>query len=481
MSNTDSMTPDARPSRPEWPAIHTAAAERGAALRVVAIAPGAQPAGVHDGWFAGAGFASGVGDTASAPMTDGSMVLLAGVGAGVGDRVAATRFGAALVRGAGKADAIELDVAALGEVHHQGLVEGVLLASYRFDAYRGAARPVTLRTVHLVGIDPVAVDVAQHVAAGVCLARDLVNEPGSVLTPAEFGRRAEGAAAAGGFSVTIHGRASIEAMGMGGLLGINRGSANEPRFLELAYEPAGGDATGTVAVVGKGVTFDSGGLNTKNTKDMTRMKKDMAGAAAVLGLFTTLAGAGVRRRVLGFIPLTDNMSGPDALKPGDVVRTYDGKTIEVLDTDNEGRVVLADAIARAAETKPDMLLDVATLTGSLFVSLGRTIAGLFANDDGAAAQVEAAAAATGERVWRLPLDDELSGDLKSSIADLQNATELMLHPNLAAAFLREFVPKGQPWAHVDFASPSWVDRPRHEHPGDATGFGVRLLLDVLQR
>ncbi len=412
-------------------------------------------------------------------MTDATMAVLVGVGDGATDRVSATRVGAAMVRAGADAVSLSSDLARWGDVHQQGLVEGILLASYRFDAYRSTPRPVHLRTVHLAGLDADVSRTAHHVAAGVCLARDLTNEPGSVLTPAAFADRAVAAGAHGGFSVVVHDRASIEAMGMGGLLGINRGSANEPRFLELAYEPAGAERT--VAVVGKGVTFDSGGLNAKNTKDMTRMKKDMAGASAVLGLFSTLAGSAVRQRVLGFIPLTDNMSGPDALKPGDVVRTYNGATIEVLDTDNEGRVVLADAIGRAAEANPDVLFDIATLTGSLFVSLGRGIAGLFSNDDATARRVESAAAATGERVWRLPLGDDLANELRSSIADYQNATELMLHPNLAAAMLREFVPKGQPWAHIDCASPSWVDKPRHEHPGDATGFGVRLLLDLLHQ
>ena len=265
---------------------------------------------------------------------------------------------------------------------------------------------------------------------------------------------------------------------LGGLLGVNRGSEQPARFLRLEYAPA--KASGTVALVGKGITFDSGGLSLKPADGMIGMKGDMGGAAAVLGAFSAIATLGAKVKVLGFLPITDNMTGGDATRVGDVLTARNGKTIEVLNTDAEGRLILADGLSLASEAAPDAIVDLATLTGACMVALGERIAGLMGNDQGWIDQVQAAADAAGEKVWPLPLPSYLRGKLDSELADMKNITSTRYGGALAAGvFLQEFVGEGIPWAHLDIAGPADSSEVEGELVKGGTGFGVRTLVSLL--
>jgi leucyl aminopeptidase len=311
------------------------------------------------------------------------------------------------------------------------------------------------------------------------IARDLVNQPGGMLTPVAFAARAEELADLRGFRVEVLDREDIEAEKLGGLLGVNRGSDEEPRFLKLSWQPAG-KARGTVALVGKGITFDSGGLSLKPTDGMVGMKGDMAGAAAVLATFSALDAVQPKVRVLGFLPLTDNMPGGDATRVGDVLRIRNGTTVEVLNTDAEGRLVLADALSLASEAEPDAIVDLATLTGACMVALGTKIAGVMGNHDGFVDQVRAAADAEGEPVWPLPLPDDMRKQLDSEVADLKNiGTNRYGGALVAGLFLERFVADGIPWAHLDIAGPADAGDDDSEARKGGTGFGVRTLLRLL--
>jgi leucyl aminopeptidase len=371
------------------------------------------------------------------------------------------------------------------------LAEGFVLGAYAFTELKSEPEPSAITSVAVVAGDgggtdadlPAAVARGTATATAVCLARDLVNIPGGTLTPRVFADRAAELATGGGFTAEVLDREAIVREKLGGLLGVNRGSTEEPRFVKLAWEPgangAGGPA-GTVALVGKGITFDSGGLSLKSTDGMAGMKADMAGAAAVLAAFTALDAVRPPVRVLGYLPLTDNMPGGDATRVGDVLRIRNGTTVEVLNTDAEGRLVLADALALAGEDQPDAIVDLATLTGACMVALGTRIAGLMGNDDGLVDQVRAAADAAGEDVWPLPLPADLRSSLDSDVADLKNvAAGRWGGALIAGLFLQEFVTDGTPWAHLDIAGPADATDADAETRKGGTGFGVRTLLRLL--
>jgi leucyl aminopeptidase len=281
-----------------------------------------------------------------------------------------------------------------------------------------------------------------------------------------------------GLTAKVWDEAAIKKAKLGGLLGVNRGSTNPPRLVELTYSPKG-KATATLALVGKGITFDSGGLSIKSGQGMMTMKCDMGGGAAVAGVMSVLSGLGVKAKVRAFIPMTDNMTGGDATRPGDVLKIRNGKTIEVLNTDAEGRLVLADGLALASETKPDAIIDLATLTGACMVALGPKIAGLMGNNEDWIGQIESAAAATGERVWHLPLPDDYKKQFESAVADMKNIGTAHGGALTAGLILQEFVADGIPWAHVDIAGPAWSDVDDGETTKGGTGFGVRLLADLV--
>ncbi len=435
------------------------------------------------------GFEAKVGQTLTVPGDGGSAQVVVGLGEeGALDLDAVRRAGAGLARASRRYE--HLAVTVLGALPEslgaaeaaQALAEGIALGAYRFDRYRSDPPPNRLATVSVVGgggkRTQAALDRGARVAAAVGLARDLVNEPGGALTPRALAEVATPMAEREGLRIDVLDEVDIEPAGLRGLLGVNRGSTEPPRFIEIAHEPE--RPQGFVALVGKGITFDSGGLPLKSTEGMVGMKGDMGGAAAVLGAMSAVAGVAPRLKVVGYIPATDNMPGPDATRVGDVLRIRNHKTVEVLNTDAEGRLVLADALSLAAEAEPDAVVDLATLTGACIVALGPRIAGLMGNHDAWCDQVRAAAGAAGEPVWPLPLPDDLRPGLESAIADLRNIGTSRYGGSLTAGlFLSEFVPDGLPWAHLDIAGPAHADEEHGENPKGGTGFGVRTLLRLL--
>ncbi len=369
------------------------------------------------------------------------------------------------------------------------LLLGAALAGYRFD-YRTRARPtdpVPLGRIDLLA--PGAAAVArcwaglQSDLAGIAFARDLVNEPGNRLYPASLAGRIARRLKPLGVAVEILGPAALRRLGMGALLAVGGGSARKPRLVVMrwpgrARKRAGNGAP--VALVGKGVTFDTGGVDIKPAARMEEMKGDMAGAAAVAGTMLALAMRRDAHAVVGIVPLVENMPSGASYRPGDVVRAYDGRTIEIIDTDAEGRLILADALAYSAKRfRPRAIVDMATLTGSVIAALGHLYAGIFSNDETLAASLVAAGRPVGERLWRLPLDPDYEAHLKSDIADIRQVapdgeSADAVH---AAQFLRGFV-DGTPWAHLDIAGVGYL---RDEGRRGASGFAVRLLTGWLSR
>jgi leucyl aminopeptidase len=362
------------------------------------------------------------------------------------------------------------------------LVEGSLLASYQFNKYRSAAKnsaalkSLTLGKSGLTRNTELeqAVRNAEETIAGVCLARDLINEPPSVTTARYLGEQAERHCRGRGLSVDVWGKKKIESMKLAGLLAVNRGSQEEPRFITIHYKPPGKPRK-KIALIGKGITFDSGGLSLKPSKSMETMKLDMAGGAAVIATMSRLPYLRPAAEVIGYIPTTDNLPGPNAQKPGDIIRYLNGKTVEVLNTDAEGRLILADALALAAKQKPDYMINLATLTGACMVALGSQVAGLFSNDQALADTVLRCARESGEKLWQLPLVKEYRDDIKSSIADMKNIGGGHGGAITAALILQEFV-EDIPWAHLDIAGPAFTERDVPTCPKGGTGFGVRTLL-----
>jgi leucyl aminopeptidase len=352
------------------------------------------------------------------------------------------------------------------------------MAAYRFTSYKSNGDRPRVETVTVIGAGQAALDRGARVAEAVALARDLVNEPAGGLTPSRLAQLATEVAEREGLSITVLDEVAIENEGLGALRGVSLGSDEPPRLIELVYEPPG-RARGTVALVGKGITFDSGGLSLKTADGMMTMKTDMAGGAAVLATMSALPTLGVKTKVIGFIPTTENMPGGRAIKPGDVLKARNGKTIEVLNTDAEGRLILADGLSLAVEAKPDAIIDLATLTGAQVVALGRRIAGLMSTNDSLLEQVEEAADRAGEPVWELPLPDIYRKDIDSDVADIKNIGRPGQAGTLIAGlFLREFV-ADVPWVHMDIAGPARSDEDDTYLRKGATGFGVRTLLELL--
>ncbi len=371
------------------------------------------------------------------------------------------------------------------------VAEGAVLASYRYDAFRTGDTPGQLSTLIIVtgtaDEAPAVRDGAARgarLAASVGLARDLVNEPPSSLTPEKFAdtfvERFSGVAEV---TVEVWDEERIAAERLGGLLGVARGSTQPPRLVRVEYRPADpieiGGRVPHLALVGKGITFDSGGLSLKTATGMETMKTDMGGAAAVLSAVDAAAALGARIRITAITPLTENMPGGSAIKPGDVLTTRSGKTIEVLNTDAEGRLVLADGLTLAVESEPDAIVDLATLTGAAVVALGKEIGGLLGNDDALTAELRAAGERAGEPLWPLPLPDDYRGHIESEIADMRNVGRPGQAGTISAAMLlREFV-ADVPWAHLDIAGPARSDENTRYLTKGGTGFGVRTLVELV--
>jgi len=322
-----------------------------------------------------------------------------------------------------------------------------------------------------------AVRRGEIIGTAINLARDLANTPPVEKSPPLFADRARAEATAVGVSVDVWDQSRIKEERFGGLSGVALGSVQPPRFVVLDYRKGGEKPT--LALVGKGVTFDSGGLSLKPSASMEDMKSDMTGAAVVLATMTAIARLELPVNVVGYLAMTENMTGGDAVKLGDVLTMRNGKTVEVLNTDAEGRLILADALSYAAEGKPARIIDLATLTGACLVALGTKIAGLFSNDQAFADDVLASCQRTGERAWRLPLDDDFKEAIKSGVADLKNVGGKWGGAITAAKFLEHFVAE-IPWVHLDIAGPSWVDTDSPAHDAGGSGCFVRTLVSMLE-
>ncbi|HVE87838.1 MAG TPA: leucyl aminopeptidase, partial [Myxococcales bacterium] len=377
----------------------------------------------------------------------------------------------------------------------KAVVEGFVLGAYRFDRYRskkddGAGDAPALRSVALALPDGTAharaheamVELGQRVADATNWARDLVNEPAGVMTPTRLAKEARSLARGTGLKVTVSGRPEIKKLKLGMFLGVTQGSAEPPQLVKVSYVPRGAkDARKhPVVLVGKAITFDSGGLSLKPADGMVDMKTDMAGSAAVLGAMRVVAHLKPPFPVHALLGACENMPSGTAYRPGDVLISRQGKTVEITNTDAEGRLVLGDMLTLANEMKPEAIIDLATLTGACMVALGHYITGAFGDDDQLMYSVLEAARAAGEELWRMPIHDLQKDALKSEVADMKNSGERWGAAINAAVFLREFVGE-TPWVHLDIAGPSISPKERGYLGKGATGVGVRTLVELIRR
>jgi leucyl aminopeptidase len=446
----------------------------------------------------GRGFTGKVGEAVALPTLGrlpAATLLLVGVGERAKvDLEVLRRAAAAVVRQAGGArravttlpQVLPADPAAAV----RALTEGALLAAYRFDKYKkatanGAGRPSGLTGLALAtggsgGREALGAAVAAGQARAVAtnLARDLSNEPANAMHPDDLAAAARRLLGGKGVTVSVKDERALAREGFGGIVGVGQGADHPPRLVELRYRPRG--ASGKVVLVGKGITFDSGGLSLKPPDGMKTMKTDMSGAAAVLGTMSALADLGVKVAVTGYLATAENMPSGRATRPGDVLTMKNGKTVEVLNTDAEGRLVMADALAVGAAAKPDAIVDVATLTGACMIALGTRYAGLMGNDEALAAELLEAAGEAGEPAWRLPLPPEYHREIESDIADLKNVGDRYGGALIAGLFLQEFV-DGRPWVHLDIAGPARSDSEDGYLGKGSTGAAVRTLLSWLER
>jgi leucyl aminopeptidase len=378
----------------------------------------------------------------------------------------------------------------------QALAEGACLGAYSFDRYKKEKKPLKLAKVQLLAREERTArrggeakeraalgDAARlgcRIADATCLARDLVNEPPGRVTPKELAAVARKVAREHGLEIEVLGRAQIERLDMKLFLGVAQGSEQEPQLVRLSYAPKRANGAKPVALVGKAITFDSGGLSLKTAQGMEDMKTDMAGAAAVIAAMGLVAQMKPPFPVQGYFGACENLPSGSAYKPGDVLVGRSGTSVEVLNTDAEGRLVLGDVLSWANESAPSAIVDLATLTGAILVALGPWTAGLFSNDDALAGELLEAAKAAGEPAWRLPLPPEMEELIKSPVADLKNTGGRYGGSITAALFLQHFVGK-TPWVHLDIAGPSSIEKEKGYNPRGGTGAGVRLLAEWLRR
>jgi leucyl aminopeptidase len=375
---------------------------------------------------------------------------------------------------------VALALPARTAVEAEAVTAGALLGAYTFRKYR-ATPAVSVAVTVLTGEgNAAAVRRGEVTANAVNLVRDLVNTSPLDLPPAALAAEAERVAAEAGLAVEVLDEAALAAGGYGGLIGVGMGSTRPPRLVRLSYTHP--EATKTVAFVGKGITFDSGGLSLKPPKSMETMKCDMSGAAAVLAATVAAAELSLPVNIVTYMALAENMPGGAAQRPSDVITIYGGKTVEVLNTDAEGRLVLADGLVRSAEDNPDVVVDVATLTGAATVALGLRTAGVMGSSDAVAASVAELMRAAGEPAWAMPLPEELRKGLDSTVADLANVSSDRAGGMLTAGiFLREFAPAGAAWAHLDIAGPAFNEKaPFGYTPKGGTGAAVRALVAIAE-
>jgi leucyl aminopeptidase len=459
-------------------------ADAGVDLAVVGLLDGGElPTGVAD---APGAAATKSGFKKLALLRPNEFPPLLVVGLGKGDELDAERLRVAAAVAAKEAG--RLEAKSIGWALPEGLdpetaadavVTGTVLASYRFDRFKSDSDDLPSLEVLALLAPADAAEAAERAriaAEAQNRARDLQSTPANFATPTALAERAEEiAGSSNSFDVEVLGRAELEEQGMGGILAVSQGGPQEPKLIVLRY--AGGGSGPTLGFVGKGVTFDTGGISLKPGAGMHEMKMDMSGAAAVLEAVAAIAELGLPLDLVAVIPSTENMPSGTAVKPGDVITQYNGTTVEVNNTDAEGRLILADALAYAVEQGAERIVDLATLTGAVVVALGSTYAAVIANDDALAEDVLRAGIETGELTWRLPLHPEYKELMKGTVADLSNLGKQRKAGTItAASFLEEFVGE-TPWAHVDIAGTAWaVGR---EYVGkDASGFGVRLLVEL---
>ena len=409
------------------------------------------------------------------------------VGLGKPDDVKQTTLeaaGGAIASGVSRETSVVVATDALKPGQAAEVALGAALGAYRFDRYRTKEKAedkpklskLTILTAD-VAKAKAAWDPLKGIAAGVFVTRDLVSEPPNVLNPAEMADRCKKLTELG-LKVEVYGPKDMAKLGFGALLGVSQGSVNEPRMVVMHWNGAGGGKKAKekpVIFVGKGVTFDTGGISIKPAGGMEDMKWDMAGAGAVIGLMAALAGRKAKVDAIGLVGLVENMPSGSAQRPGDVVTSYSGQTIEVINTDAEGRLVLADVLWYAQEKfDPRFMVDLATLTGAIIIGLGHEYGGLFSNNDDLSAKLTAAGEATGEKLWRMPLHESYDKQIKSDIADMKNVGGRPGGSITAAQFIQRFV-NGKPWAHLDIAGMAWSGKDSPTAPKGATAFGVRLL------
>lgn len=459
--------------------VRTAQTMPDGVVEIVGVLPGGEVEGVgRIDTLTAMGFTGEHGETIAVTGEDGRRRVLVGLGDDVDVDRLRTAAGAA-------ARAVPGDTTVGTELHHldldgaaEAVVTGLLLGSYRFDEFKSSPAEGEAGDVVLVGAAPPGeVEHARALARAVTRARDWVNRPPSVQAPAVLADDMADRLRSVGYDVEVWGPDRIEAERLGGLRGVAAGSDRPPRML-VAHRRAGAERR--LALVGKGIVFDSGGLSIKSTANMETMKGDMAGAAAVVAAAEAIGALGVEIDASVWVPLTDNMPGGSAIKPGDVLTARNGKTIEVLNTDAEGRLVLADALSLAAEEEPDLVVDVATLTGAARVALGNLIAAMWASDDETAERVSASAERAGERLWRMPLPPDYRSLIDSKVADMKNTGGRHGGAIAAALLLSEFAGDG-PWAHLDIAGPSWFHEGGPLGPVGGSGFGVPTLVTLAEQ
>ncbi len=436
------------------------------------------------------GFTGKAGEVAKLPtngMIKSPLLLLVGLGEETTTESVRRAAGVA-ARSVSNAASVALALPADSPELVRAVTEGWILGSYSFDTYKTDSkddRPVDVVVLSELARQAeaaAAIETAQVVARARSLVRDWVNNPPGDFGPATFADAAiatnkmrEGARV----QIKVYDDAALREGGFGGIIGVGRASSSPPRLVKLSYKPAG--AKVHLALVGKGITYDSGGLSIKPAASMSTMKLDMAGAAAVIAATLAIADLGLPVQVTTYAPMAENMISGDATRPGDVLTMYGGKTVEVLNTDAEGRLILADALVKATESKPDLLVDVATLTGACVVALGDRVGGLMGNDEELVEQVRAAAGRVGENLWPLPIPDEMREKVRnnSKIADLaQHNMEKWGGALYAAAFLREFVGDHR-WVHLDIAGPAFNDKPAYGYTArGGTGMAVATLVEL---
>ncbi|HEX2403412.1 MAG TPA: leucyl aminopeptidase, partial [Acidimicrobiia bacterium] len=421
------------------------------------------------------------------PSVGGPMTVLVGVGElGELDVDRLRDAGAAFARATERHGDLTLVLGDIGtvasDVAGQAVVEGALLARYRYDVLKRKPTVEPITTLAVVVEGRRAAAARRGAARGVVtaeatnFARDLANTPPALLTAIDMADLATTLGRKRGLDVEIFDKKALIDLGCGGLLGVNAGSAEEPRMIRLTYRPAGSKAH--LTLVGKGIMYDAGGMALKPADDVhATMKNDMSGAGAILAAMSQLETLGCKTAVTGYLMCTDNRPSGTSIAMGDVLTVYGGKTVEVMNTDAEGRLVMADALVLATEDETNAIVDIATLTGAAMRALGTQVAGLIGNNEVLIDQVEAAAEASGESVWELPLERRYRWDLNSDIADIKNLGGANAGAITAALFLDEFV-AGKPWAHIDIAGTAQNDRDTSWRPPGCTGFGARLLIEL---